>query len=263
MASHADVLRETYAGLAEALRPLVRLEAVPRVDGERVTGERLVQDAALRERLVDAAERRIADTHGVTPRRDVAAMDALHQYVFYATVAMSGPWFLTHRVPWIGLDGLAHDGASAALTVAPSHLLCLPDDPAATLPGVRVVADEERLRAALREAVAEHLGPVLEAFRPLLRRGTRAVWGLAADELTEGIWYVGRVTGQERRAVAAADVLLPGGTPPFVGAAGFRPCGDAAAAGEGEATRTRINCCLWYTVTPQQPCSTCPRRNRG
>ncbi|MCC3770768.1 hypothetical protein [Streptomyces sp. UNOC14_S4] len=102
--------------------------------GEGVTGER----------LVDVAERRIVDTYGVTPRRDVAAMDALHQYAFYAAVAMSGPWFLAHRVPWIGRDGLAHDGASDTLTVAPSHLLCLPDDPVVPLPGVPMAAPAYR-----------------------------------------------------------------------------------------------------------------------
>ncbi|MFF7727049.1 (2Fe-2S)-binding protein [Streptomyces sp. NPDC008001] len=264
-ATRADVLRETYARLGETLRPLVRLDAGPRAAGAPVTGERLVRDAGLREWLVDMAGRRMEDAHGVTPRRDVAALDALHQYAFLAALAMSGPWFLERRVPWVGPDGIGYDEASGSLTVSPSYITCLPDDPAAGLPGVRVVADEEQLRSVLRAAVAHHLGPVLEAFRPLLRRGPRAVWGLATDELTEGIWYVGRVTGEEGRAAAAADALLPGNTRPFVGAAGFRSCGDGDGGGgeSGEVTRTRVNCCLWYTLSPQKLCATCPRTNRA
>ncbi|MQY02162.1 (2Fe-2S)-binding protein [Actinomadura macrotermitis] len=255
----ADVLRATYARLGEALGSLVRLEPGPHAGDGPITGERLVRDAALRERLVDETIRRMADAHGVTPRRDVAATDVLHRYSFFATAAMSGPWFLERRVPWLGLREIGYDEAAFSLSVAPSRIACLPDDPAAGLPGMRAVADEERLRQELRNAVAQHIGPVLEAFRPLLRRGPRVLWGSATDELAEGIWYVGRVVGEEGRAVRAAEELLPGGTPPFAGSAGFRPC----AGPDGEAARTRINCCLWYTVTPQDLCGTCPRRARS
>ncbi|MEV4440611.1 (2Fe-2S)-binding protein [Streptomyces sp. NPDC049577] len=258
-----DVLEDTYARLRDALGPLARVRVGSFAGAEQITGERLVRDAALREWLVDVAGRRMREAHGVEPRRDVAAMEVLHQYAFLATVAMSGPWFLEGRVPRIGPDGMGYDEATATLTVSPSRLTCLPDDPAAGLPGVRVVADEELLRAELRDAVAHHLGPVLDVFRPLLRRGPRAVWGLATDELTEGIWYLGRVTGQERRAVGEAGALLPGDTAPFVGAAGFRPFGGAGTAPDGAATRTRITCCLWYTVTPEKICATCPRRARA
>ncbi|MFC5722218.1 (2Fe-2S)-binding protein [Streptomyces gamaensis] len=256
-------LQETYARLGEALSPLARVEMRPCASGEQVTGERLVNDAALREWLVDVAGRRMRDAHGTDPRRDVAALEVLHQYAFFATVAMSGPWFLDRRVPRLAPGGIGYDESSATLTVDPSALTCLPGDRVAGAPGVRVAADEEELRAELRSAVAAHLGPVLEAFRPLLRRGPRAVWGLATDELAEGIWYLGRTLGQEGRAVRDADALLPGGTAPYVGAAGFRPCGEEESGLGTEATRTRVNCCLWYTVTPQKLCATCPRRTCG
>ncbi|MBC2874193.1 MULTISPECIES: (2Fe-2S)-binding protein [Streptomyces] len=254
---------ETYAGLADALGPLLRLRVAPAGPVDGLTADRLVRDPAAREHLRELAGARMRDAGGRDPRPDVAAMDALHLYAFHAAVAMSGPWFLERRVPLFTPGGIGCDPAAATLSVLPSALLCLPDDPAAGRPGVRVVSDEERLAAALREAVARHLAPVLEAFRPLLRRGPRAVWGLATDELAESVWYVGRATGDEGRAARAADALLPGGTPPYVGAAGFRPCGgDAgAAAGAGtDHTRTRVNCCLWYTVTPDRLCGTCPRR---
>ncbi|MER5781689.1 (2Fe-2S)-binding protein [Streptomyces mobaraensis] len=252
---------ETYAGLADALGPLIRLRVAP-PDPQALSADRLVRDPAARERIRALAGARMRDAGGREPRPDVAAMDALHLYAFHAAVAMGGPWFLERRVPLFEPDGIGCDPAAATLSVLPSALLCLPDDPAAGRPGVRVVEDEERLAGALREAVARHLAPVLEAFRPLLRRGPRAVWGLATDELAESVWYVGRATGDESRAARAADALLPGDTPPYVGAAGFRPCGGAGTAMEAgpEHTRTRVNCCLWYTVTPDRLCGTCPRR---
>ncbi len=103
-----------------------------------------------------------------------------------------------------------------------------------------VLRSAEALRAELRAAVAEHAGPVLDGFRPLLRRGPHALWGMVTDEITEGLWYVGRLLGQEERAVAELAALLPGGTAPYAGAADFRrrtefdgPAATASGAGDG------------------------------
>lgn len=134
---------------------------------------------------------------------------------------------------------------------------CLPDDPAAALPGAHVVPDEEALRAEVRAAVAGHLGPVLEGFRTRMRRGPRALWGMASDEIVEGLWYVAQLLGEEPRAIAALERLLPGATAPYAGSAGFReltgPCGEALS------TRDRASCCMYYTLRPDDTCLTCPR----
>ncbi|WP_461030283.1 (2Fe-2S)-binding protein, partial [Streptomyces sparsus] len=130
-------------------------------------------------------------------------------------------------------------------------------DPAANLPGARVVADEETLRAEVREAVAEHLGPVLDGFRPRLRRGPRALWNVAADEIVEGLWYVGELLGDEPRARAEAERLLPGSVGPYPKGASFRELSGPD--GESLTTRDRAACCLFYTLRPEDTCTTCPR----
>ncbi|GAA5015955.1 hypothetical protein GCM10025734_65260 [Kitasatospora paranensis] len=109
----------------------------------------------------------------------------------------------------------------------------------------------------LRGAVAAHCGPVLAAFRPAVRRGPHAMWGMVGDDLVSALWYLGRTLGDEDRAVAAATAVLPGGTPPFPGAAAFRRL--TGADGRSRPTRTRHGCCLYYAIRPDEACATCPR----
>ncbi|CAM5248457.1 hypothetical protein SCANM63S_06145 [Streptomyces canarius] len=145
----------------------------------------------------------------------------------------------------------------------PVSVACLPGDPAAALPGTVVVPDEEALRAEVRAAVAEHLEPVLGAFGPRMRRRGRALWGMATDEVAEGLWYVARLFGEreEARAVRELELLLPGATPPYAGSAGFRT--PAGPDGSPLPTRDRVSCCMFYTVRPQDICATCPRTCDG
>ena len=53
-----------------------------------------------------------------------------------------------------------------------------------------------------------------------MRRGQRALWGMATDEIVEGLWYVGHLLGEEQRAMDELELLLPGSTAPY--AAGRR-----------------------------------------
>ncbi|MFJ9521228.1 (2Fe-2S)-binding protein [Kitasatospora sp. NPDC101801] len=97
---------------------------------------------------------------------------------------------------------------------------------------------------------------MLAAFRPLVRRGPRTLWGIVTDDVIEGLWFLGGLLGEEDRAAAEASELLPGPSDaPFVGGADFRP----VASGEATRTRTRVSCCLFYTVRPDEFCRTCPR----
>jgi ferric iron reductase protein FhuF len=143
------------------------------------------------------------------------------------------------------------------LAVRVREFACLPDDPAAALPGARVVADEAALRAEVLAAVAEHIGPVLDGFGPRMRRGKRALWGMATDEIVEGLWYIAHLLGEERRAMIELEALLPGTTKPYVGTAGFREL--TGPNGESLPTRDRASCCLFYTLRPEDTCVTCPR----
>ncbi|MER6012344.1 (2Fe-2S)-binding protein [Streptomyces bluensis] len=210
------------------------------------------------EAFVDAEAARIRERYGHTAPRHVAASRALHDYAWSVGLLMGGVWYLERRVPRIAPEEVRIDLASGAFDITPgARLVCLPDDPAVALPGALPVAQEDALRGELRQAVAAHMGPVLDAIGPYARRGSRALWGMVADDLVSGIWYLGRVLGEEATAVRAATDVLPSALAPFPGGAGFRPLRTAD--GEEHPTRTRTGCCLYYTIRPDDACSTCPR----
>ncbi|MFH9980493.1 (2Fe-2S)-binding protein [Streptomyces sp. NPDC017179] len=195
--------------------------------------------------------------YGTPARPDVVASFGLHRYAWPACLLFTVPWFLHRRVPRLPVTHVSYDRTAGRMAVRPTAFACLPGDPAATLPGARVVPDEEALRAELRTAVAEHLEPVLTGFGPRMRRRGRALWGMATDEIVEGLWYVAHLLGEQRRAMRELELLLPGATRPYVGSAAFREL--TGPDGESLPTRDRASCCMFYTVRPEDLCVTCPR----
>ncbi|MBT2481303.1 (2Fe-2S)-binding protein [Streptomyces sp. ISL-94] len=204
--------------------------------------------------------------YGRQARPDVVAGFGLHRYAWPACLLITLPWFLHRRVPRLPAADVAFHRTLGRMAVHVAAFACLPDDPAAALPGARVVPDEEALREEVRAAVAQHLGPVLEGFGPRMRRGRRALWGMVTDEVVESLWYVGHLLGEEQRAMAELEALLPGSTAPHPtgyrwegppGGAGFRTL--AGPDGTELPTRDRASCCLFYTIRPDDTCVTCPR----
>ncbi|MGW1213816.1 (2Fe-2S)-binding protein [Streptomyces sp. NPDC002499] len=200
--------------------------------------------------------------YGQRARPDVVASFGLHRYAWPACLLITVPWFLLRRVPrypvtHVSYDRTVPDLGMGRLSVRAEGFACLPGDPAAALPGARVVADEEALRAEVRAAVAEHLEPVLAGFGPRMRRRGRALWGMATDEIVEGLWYVGHLVGEEERSKRELEALLPGATRPYVGSAAFRQL--TGPRGESLPTRDRASCCLSYTLVSEDTCATCPR----
>jgi hypothetical protein len=198
--------------------------------------------------------------YGRPARPDVVASFGLHRYAWPACLLITVPWFLYRRVPRLPVTHVSYDRTAGRMALrGPVSVACLPGDPAAALPGTVVVPDEEALRAEVRAAVAEHLEPVLAAFGPRMRRRGRALWGMATDELVEGLWYVARLLGEPEaaRAVQELELLLPGATRPYAGSAGFRVL--TGPDGAPLPTRDRASCCMFYTVRPADTCATCPR----
>ncbi|MER5636874.1 (2Fe-2S)-binding protein [Kitasatospora sp. NPDC002227] len=192
------------------------------------------------EELVEAEAARIEAGYGKRPRTHVAASRFLHHYLWSATLLLSGPWYLAGQVP---------RPAEPRIEIATGRFaLCPPQG-------------EPGDPAALRAAVAAQLGPVLAAFQSYVKRGPRALWGMAADDLASGLWYLGRVLGEEERGAELAGLVLPGDTPPFPGAADFRRLPGTE--GRSHLTRTRLGCCLYYAVRPAEACLTCPRTEDG
>lgn len=252
---------DAYARLAEVfpglrVRELADGEQAPAGGGWVGAGDLAAGGSALDAFLAwDNAQ--VLRDYGQQARPDVIASFGLHRYAWPACLLITVPWFLHRRVPRVPVEGVAFQRTLGHMTARVRDFACLPDDPAAQLPGARVVPDEEALRAEVRSAVAEHIGPVLEGFGPRMRRGRRALWGMATDEIVEGLWYIAHLLGEEQRAVRELEQLLPGATKPYVGTAGFREL--TGPDGEQLPTRDRASCCLFYTLRPDDTCVTCPR----
>ncbi|WP_377272206.1 (2Fe-2S)-binding protein [Peterkaempfera sp. SMS 1(5)a] len=259
-ASAADGLpcADAYARLAQVL-PDLRVELTgPRSgDGWILTAD-IAGDPGVLAQLVAEEERRGLADYGEPLRPDVAAGFSLHRYAWSACLLFTVPWFLERRVPRLPVAAVSANRAEGRMTARVESFTCLPEDPAAALPGARVAADEAALRAELLAALTEHLEPLLTAFRPRLRRGPRTLWGMATDEVVEGLWYLASLLGEEERAAAELGLLLPGSTAPFAGAAAFRVL-DQGPDRAPMRTRTRVSCCLYYTVRPAEVCFNCPR----
>ncbi|MFE5946541.1 (2Fe-2S)-binding protein [Streptomyces sp. NPDC056480] len=266
-ASPTSPVAAAYARLAEVF-PHLRIE-------EHVHGERLPRGAG----WVGADElaaggpdldaflawdnAQVLRDYGTQARPDVVASFGLHRYAWPACLLVTVPWFLDRRVPRLPAQNVSFQRALGRMAVRVEQFACLPGDPAASLPGARVVPDEDALRAEVRASLAEHFEAILDGFGSRMRRGRRALWGMATDEIVEGLWYVGALFGEERRAMDELDLLMPGTVKPYkpyAGAAGFRELpGTEGPDGAPRATRDRATCCFFYTLRPEDTCITCPR----
>ncbi len=257
---------DAYARLSEVLPGLGVTELdpageLPRGDGW-TAADALAAGGAELDAFLARDEAQVLRDYGQQARPDVIASFGLHRYAWPACLLITVPWFLHRRVPRLPTAGVAYDRTApefglGRLAVRPAGFACLPGDPAAVLPGARVVADEEALRAEVRVSVAAHLEPVLAGFGPRMRRRGRALWGMVTDEVVEGLWYVARLLGEQERARRALELLLPGATRPYVGDAAFREL--TGPDGEALHTRDRASCCMFYTLRPEDTCATCPR----
>ncbi|MFD6179712.1 (2Fe-2S)-binding protein [Streptomyces goshikiensis] len=247
-------LTEAYGGLQVTERAAT--EPSPRGAGW-VGADELAAGGAALDAFLAWDEAQVLRDYGRPARPDVVAGFGLHRYAWPACLLITIPWFLLRRVPRLPAGHVAFHRTLGRMSVRVETFACLPDDPAAALPGARVVPDEEALREEVRAAVAEHLGAVVEGFGPRMRRGRRALWGMVTDEVVESLWYVGHLLGEEDRAMAELEALLPGSTAPYTGGAGFRTL--TGPDGEPLPTRDRAGCCLFYTIRPEDTCVTCPR----
>ncbi|MER6103130.1 (2Fe-2S)-binding protein [Streptomyces sp. NPDC001832] len=257
----ASAVTGAYARLAEVF-PGLRAEVL--AEGEAtpcgagwVGADELAAGGAALDAFLAWDHAQMLRDHGQQPRSDVVAGFGLHRYAWPACLLMTVPWFLYRRVPRVSVGDVAFQREMGHLAVRVREFACLPDDPAAGLTGARVVPDEAALRSEVLASVADHIGPVLDGFGPRMRRGRRALWAMATDEVVEGLWYIAHLLGEERRAMAELEALLPGTTKPYVGSAGFREL--TGPDGELLPTRDRASCCLFYTLRPEDTCVTCPR----
>ncbi|MFB6865673.1 (2Fe-2S)-binding protein [Streptomyces virginiae] len=256
-----SAVADAYARLADAYGGLRVVERAAHEPSPRGVGWVGADELAAGGPALDAFlawdNAQVLRDYGTQARPDVVASFGLHRYAWPACLLITLPWFLDRRVPRLPVSEVTFHRTLGRMSVHVESFACLPDDPAAVLPGARVVPDEEALREEVRAAVAQHLGPVLEGFGPRMRRGRRALWGMATDEVVESLWHVGHLLGEERRTMAELEALLPGSTAPYTGGAGFRTLSGPD--GRELPTRDRASCCFFYTIRPEDTCVTCPR----
>lgn len=263
-----SALTDAYTRLTEVFPALDITQLTP--DAQLPRHDGWIAATALTEGTTDLDtflawdDAQIQSDYGQPARPDVVASFGLHRYAWPFCLLITVPWFLLRRVPRFPVTHVSYDRTAPGLPMGrlaarPTTFACLPGDPAATLPGARVVPDEEALRAEVRTVIAEHLEPVLAAFGPRMRRRGRALWGMATDEIVEGLWYVAHLfgDGEQDRAQRELELLLPGATKPYVGSAAFREL--TGPNGETLPTRDRASCCMFYTLRPEDTCATCPR----
>lgn len=191
--------------------------------------------AARIDELVAGEAARILTDHGRAVPAHVAASRLLHHYLWSACLLAGGPWYLADLVPELS-------PCQVWLHPATGDLACCPGS-------CRTDGSPDQLR----DTIGEFADPAVAAFQAVTRRGARALWGMVADDLVSGIWYLGRMLDREEHAATRAAELLPGGTAPLRGPAGFRRLPA------GELTRTRAGCCMYYAIRPAEACLTCPR----
>ncbi|MEU3512637.1 (2Fe-2S)-binding protein [Streptomyces longwoodensis] len=261
-----SVTADAYTRLTEAFPTLTVTELAPGEPapegGGWVGAEALAGGGAALDAFLAWDDAQVLRDYGTRARPDVVASFGLHRYAWPVCLLITVPWFLHRRVPRLPVTHVSYDRTAGDMRLAvrePDSFACLPGDPAAALPGARVVPDEEALRAEVRAAVAEHHEPLLAGFGPRMRRRDRALWGMVTDEVVEGLWYVARLfgDGEQKRARRELELLLPGATRPYVGSAAFREL--TGPDGEALPTRDRASCCMFYTVRPEDTCATCPR----
>ncbi|GIH71531.1 hypothetical protein [Sphaerimonospora thailandensis] len=158
-------------------------------------------------------------------------------YSYWQTLPLVLGWALGRRVPLMRFDDTVVRSSAAGVTVAATEVTVavLPDDPLAGAPGAVVVED---LAAAIRESLMDGQLPLIRALNALTKVGERTLWGSTAEAVVHPLTLLGSY-GEARR-------LLDEIGPPVAG----------LVVPEGDGFRRRT-CCLWITIQPSDPCSTC------
>ncbi|BCL26762.1 (2Fe-2S)-binding protein [Streptomyces aurantiacus] len=260
-----SALTEAYTRMTEVfpmlgVTELAPGEPAPTGDG-RIAVARLAEAGADLDAFLRWDDEQVLADHGRRARPDVIASFGLHRYAWPACLLITVPWFVLRRVPRFPVEDVTFQRMPGRIAVRVGEFACLPDDPAAALPGARVVPDEEALRAEVRASVAEHLEPVLHGFGPRMRRRGRALWAMATDEVVESLSYVAGLMGEQRRATEELERLFPRTMRPYVGTAGFREV--TGSNGECLPTRDRASCCFYYTLDVEDTCANCPRNSEA
>jgi ferric iron reductase protein FhuF len=106
--------------------------------------------------------------------------------------------------------------------------------------------------AAYRDALVEHLEPLVDRLHRRCRRSRTAFWRGAGDMAAHTLVWCGRALGQQERGLALADELLAQPSP--LGG----PRAFAMFPGAAKLVCIRHGCCLWRRTEHATTCVGCP-----
>nr|MDT0659955.1 IucA/IucC family C-terminal-domain containing protein [Micromonospora sp. DSM 115978] len=184
-----------------------------------------------------------------------AAALAWKAYTYWLALPAVLGWASARRVPLLRpADVLIHfDDDRPLLTIGLRRTIevaVLPTDPLALAApsGIRVVADEGELLAALRGSLLdEHLTPMLDSIHARVRLGTRTLLGSVASGVAHGILRAAdALPGSSARNI---DTLLD--------ALDVGDLVDLVPGPTGQLTVQRRTCCLAFTLPKPKICAGC------
>lgn len=219
-----------------------------------ITVADLVEDRNLLEELMSRIERGCG-----AQNRAYAGTALLRGYLWRVLVPAVAALLTERRLPDLRAPNVAlrfgESGFAEDLAFVGPRFAALPDDPGAWHPDAAVLPSEDGLLDWMSAALAEtHLPALIPTLRGLhVRRGRRALWGVAADVCAEAFLYVGQGTGREAEALGLGERLLSGA--PFSAPTNYYLFEHD---GGSQMTRVRNTCCLYYKVA-DGACFTCPR----
>jgi hypothetical protein len=195
-----------------------------------------------------------------TDRPDILGTRLLEIWVWLVATPAAATILLDRRLPDLSAanvvlcPGLWADPAPVGLRSG--RFWCLPADPAAAHPDATVVADERALVLELNATLrARHLAPLVDAIAERSRRGRRALWRSATDQLVGAFARAGEAAGALEEGCRLAR-LAAEGEPPMRGRGRFdRP--------RGYPMHVRDGCCLYYRLPDGPHCLNCPLLDEG
>lgn len=259
LTAHDEPLLSTLDRLAARERWLAVHPQVPHGEtGWHCAGDLLDRPAGLAE-VVHQVAAALAVEHpsaGAAVRRAVAGGLLLADWSWALAALGAGALAHDRRVPELAPEAVWlrwTDGRVTGVALTSRQIACAPGDPAAG--SVRATVAED-LDAVLRSELQRHLARLHAALRggdrPLLRLGPRSLWGAAGDGLATALRLQADGCPDAAGVLAVAERVLAG-APRSWGRARFLRADD------GQVTRRRTSCCLYYRLPQAEPCAGCPR----
>jgi hypothetical protein len=228
--------------------------------------------------LCDAVSGRLAEglAHATrrypnAERRAAGAFFVGH-YAWYLAGAAIGSYLAEQRIPDLSPANVAlrystytwragdqsGEAESMELRFLRGHFAALADDPAAAHPDAVLLPSAPALRDWLREALEQHMDPLIDAVHTGTRLSKRAQWNLVADSCARLFQHAGQQLGEAPRGCAEGLAFIQSPESPM--SASHTRYLTLECNGHSDTFVERGGCCLYYRVEPGHNCSTCPLR---